>query len=62
VHLLSARDGREDWVYSIVGDESVRSPLSSEGSKVVLVTMQHSVVLLDVERGRELWKVSTEKN
>ncbi len=60
LHLISPRDGREDWFYD--PDKPVRTPLSSSGGKVLVMTSKDSVVfLLDVEKGRRLWEVSTKK-
>jgi outer membrane protein assembly factor BamB len=60
LHLISLRDGREDWFYD--PDKPVRTPLSSSGSELLVITSKDSVVfLLDVEKGRRLWEVSTKK-
>lgn len=57
LHLISTKDGRQDWFFDV--GESVRAPLSGDGSKVLIATRKSKVLLLDVERGRKLWEIST---
>ena len=57
IYRISTRDGNKDWFYDV--GESVRAPLTADGSMVLVVSRKSTVLMFDTERDRVLWNVST---
>jgi len=60
LYLISTKDGHEDWFYDVEG-QSIRAPLSADGSMVLAASRKSTVLMADIGRGRLAWSTSTEK-